>query len=425
MFDISSIIKISSSDQSYKKIAIVSVLICLIFQLLSLYVYWDMEQVSDWREYVDMAKDCYSLNQWYPNSQSIYQDFIWTPGLINLMILQLKLFGTLRSMYFINLVMHWGITFSIYYISKRIYGLRTALIAISLYSLIGSNWFIHLPYGTEVPFVFFGVLAICCILNGNNALLILSGILLVIANWFRPLTVVFIVLGFIYMLVMKYKWYKYVLVFVPMVMLFCLIGLISKNNCGYFITQSSTGGYNLIMTSHDDIVPGECLLRNIHYQKDSYAYIQNKDSLTYLERDSVWMKRAKVWIMFHPVKYSLYATTRIFSLYHSDAWTIGLVNGNKSLSSAKDNRERIVMLMQRIVFNLVYAFVMIVFILSIYIKRKEILSKKGVLLMYVALVTVLTIPFPCIPRYHYPMLFAITILAANVIVYVPNKRFSR
>lgn len=83
------------------------------------------------------------------------------------------------------------------------------------------------------------------------------------------------------------------------------------------------------------------------------------------------------------------------------------------------------MLMQRIVFNIVYAFVMIVFILSFYTRRKEIFSKKGVLLIFIALVTVLTIPFPSIPRYHYPMLFAITILAANALVFASNNGISK
>ena len=107
-----------------------------------------------------MATECFEKGVWYPDVDSIYTSYIWAPGLINFFILQLKLFGTLKANFFLNLLMNVGILWNVWYLSNRFFSRRTAYIAVTLFCLMYSNVMVVLPAGTEVPFLFLSISAL-------------------------------------------------------------------------------------------------------------------------------------------------------------------------------------------------------------------------------------------------------------------------
>ena len=72
-------------------------------------------------------------------SEHLYYSYLWAPGLINFFILQLKLFGTVNFNMVFNLLMNLGIVYEIYWLAKRFFSTRTALLSVIFYNLLYSN----------------------------------------------------------------------------------------------------------------------------------------------------------------------------------------------------------------------------------------------------------------------------------------------
>lgn len=186
-----------------RKIAFLSFLICLVIQLFVIFFYWDVNQISDWGSYMAIAKNCLLFKSWYPSADNLYDSYIWAPGFINWLILQLKFLGSFNYNMIFNLLMNIGITYEIYYLSKKFFNLRTSYISVILYSLIYSNWIIIAPAGTEIPFLFFALTAFCLSLSRHLWKVFFAGFFLIIANWIRPLIFIFIPSIFIWMYIQK------------------------------------------------------------------------------------------------------------------------------------------------------------------------------------------------------------------------------
>lgn len=154
---------------TWKRVAIVAAALWLLLQIVLIVVFWDVAQRSDQGLYMKMATECFEKGVWYPDVDSIYTSYIWAPGLINFFILQLKLFGTLKANFFLNLLMNVGILWNVWYLSNRFFSRRTAYIAVTLFCLMYSNVMVVLPAGTEVPFLFLSISALSLSLSCKTA----------------------------------------------------------------------------------------------------------------------------------------------------------------------------------------------------------------------------------------------------------------
>jgi hypothetical protein len=399
--------------------SVLSVAIWLLLQLIIIGAFWNSEQFGDSKGYIEMATDCFNNGKWYPNEDYLHSSYIWAPGLINLLIFQLKVFGTLKVNFFFNLLMNIGILWNVYLLAKRFFNQRTAYLSVTLFCWLFSNILIVLPVATEIPFLFLSLSAFNLFLTRKGWALILAGILFALANWIRPLVVVFLFVVLLWMLLKKYSLRHYVQLLLPFILLIFSIGWMANKQFGHFVTQSTTSGVNLIMTCNDRAYGG--VATSLLADSTSTCYIKDAKKYTFKEINSIYMKRSINWMKEHPVKTVALYAIKIPGLYIEDSWPERrvLAGGSgfvdKAVHGSANHMDIVNRIINMLVKSIVYYIVMILFLISIIKYRKDLLTDKGYVVLILLLGTLATCVFSVGPAYHYPYLFAAIIWASYYI----------
>ena len=403
---------------TWKRVAVAAASLWLLLQIVLIVVFWDVAQRSDQGLYMKMATECFEKGVWYPDVDSIYTSYIWAPGLINFFILQLKLFGTLKANFFLNLLMNVGILWNVWYLSNRFFSRRTAYIAVTLFCLMYSNVMVVLPAGTEVPFLFLSISALSLSLSPAKPRLhwiALAGVLLAFANWVRPLIIIFVPVILLYFWRNKSHWSCYAALLAPIVLLSIGFGLLAQRQMGYFVYQSTTSGINLIMTANDKAYGGVASSRC--NDSTSTCYIKDVERYTFAERDSIRKTRAIEWIKSHPGRFATLYVMKLAGLYVEDSWPERPIIGgdgfvDKAAHGGADKASIVKRIWNMFYKSVVYYAVLLMFVIAVIKRRKDILTDKGYLLLLLLLGTLSTCIFSVSPRYHYPFFFAAIIWAA-------------
>lgn len=415
------------SDMSLRKTMYGIVALYLVIQLVLIFVYFGAEQTSDQGHYMKVAKECYLSGGWYPMQKHIYDMYIWNLGVINWLVFQWNIFGTDKLNMFFNMLMNIGIIYFIYWLAKRFFTPRTAYISVIICCLLYSSIWSVLPAGSEIPFLFFSLLAYCIAIHAIDLkgekevqyilLLICAGILFAVSNYIRPLVVVFILSLFVYMFVKKVRWFTYLLVLLPYIAINFCIAKVNYQRVGYHIYQAETTGVNLMMTSNDRAYGG--VYNELFDDSTSTCYIKDMDILTFAEKNKIWVDRSLEWIKQHPFQYAKLYVIKMFSLWVEDSWAERPILGKLGFSARAREAQSIddyLWLAKQAIFlvlkSLVYYILLVVFVISVWKNRSEILSPKGYFLLLLLIGVLVTCIFPVCARYHYPFMFALIIWAA-------------
>lgn len=390
--------------------------ISTIIQLFLIGHYGQTSQTADPGAYRDLAYNCYNKGEWYPTLENVYSSYIWAPGFINWLILQLKIFGTLQINMFLNIFLNAGIIYFIYIIANRFFSTRTAYISCIIWCLLYSNWWQVIKMGTEIPFLFCCLAAFILCLKDKKWAYIVAGILFFIANWIRPLALAFIITILIYMIITRKKLLNYFLIIIPFVICTLFIGISVKNKIGYFNVQSTTSGFNLIMSANEKAYGG--VATTLFDDTTTICYVENIKDMTFIQRDSIYKARALQWIKENPLKWSKLFFVKIAGLYVEDSYPdrpiLGGANFVNSIAQGEANKSSISSKITHMFLgSIIYYIVLVLFVISIIKKRKDLLSYKALILIILILGTGATCIFSVSPAYHYPYLFVIIIWAAH------------
>ena len=388
----------------------------VLLQLFVVILYWNSGQGPDAQGYMRNALQCFAIGSTYPSVQNIYDQYLQSPGMVNYLLLQHICFGTTSFSIdkVLNILMNIGIVFNIYYLARRFFDLSTAYISVILYCLLPTNLFAPTGIQTELPYLFLAITGLSLSLNRNGWLVILASLLYGLAHTFRPLVLAFLVVSVVVYLIEKRSLRYYFLVVVPYLLVLYGIGIHNKANTGYFVNSSTTGGYNLIMTAND-----RALARpefSIFDDSTNIAYIPNRQSLTFAEKDSVYKTRAIKWITEHPFRYMVLYVEKIGRLWSGDTWSIPIFSQWDNYDYIRTlpnpgNRVLIRRLIQAIE-GLPYYVLVFAFLITLYKRRREALTLKGVFFLLVLLGTAGTCLFTVEVRFHYPYLFCLVLWAA-------------
>jgi len=395
------------------KIAGVVSALWVVAQIVLITCFWGYPQRGDMSVYISMAYRCFANNEWYPMAEDIYSVYIFAPGFINYLILQFHIFGTVNFNAVLNLFLNVAMLFEIYYLGKKFFSKRTGLISAIIFCLLYSNLIIVLGANTENPFLFLCLSALCLVFSGKWRYIILAGILFALANWIRPLVIIFLFASIVYFVITKTKIYNYVALIIPYIVILLAIGTLTENKIGYFVYQSTTFGINLLITSHDN-ARGNV----VHHQHLEVDDIYDSHLLSFAEKDSIWKTRSFKWIKEHPVKYITLFFIKIPILYVHDAWggmshfdeealTAKFMQGDSTLKYAVIKK-----IASNIMQSIPYYLTFLFFFYAWWVNRKQLLSIKSIFLVIFISGTVITCIFPASPRYHYPFLFPVIIYAA-------------
>ncbi len=387
--------------------------IWVVLQVCLVVKYWNMPNHDDALAYVKLASECIARGTWYPDVHNQYEDFIFGPGYVNLLIGIYHLFGSFSYVRLLNLLMNIAMVFEIRKLAEEIFSIKTGYYAAILYMLIFSNLYAPIAVLTDLPFTFL-LLTALLLCNIRRLLPVaVAGVLIALANWFRPLAIVFLFVILLLFIVQKRRWQSYVALALPLVLTVSLIGQSVKMRTGYFVYQAVSGGYNLAMSSFDEA--NGLVNFNGFGDPDNYICLP-PGNYTYMERDSL-LKRASIrWISEHPFKYVSQLPFKLVALYCEDTWAERVkpdMGFRVVLSKVQGNglklTELIICLLLK---SIVYYIVLLLFLYYVWTNRCDLLRERNAYLLIPVLGTAVTVLFVITSRYHYPYLFAITIYAA-------------
>lgn len=398
-----------------------TIVAALLIQIVLIIIHWDTPQGSDMAYYIAYAKGCVDLNSWYPSASNLYDPYLFAPGLVNLLILCIKVLGSWKAAMILNVLFNLIIIFGVYALGKKFFNINIAYIGVILWNLLYSNWYIVVPVGTELPFLALSLASLCIIVYRNKQILsyILAGGLLILANYVRPLAVLFLIIIVLYMILHKSKWVDYIALIIPIIVGAWMIGTMTEKNTGIFAFQSSTSGVNLAMSANDKAYGG--VATHLFSDTTNLCYIKDKSSFTFSEKDSIYKARALKWISENPGKYVMLFPKKIGGLWIEDSWVDRPILGGdgfvgKVASGGGDKSALIKRLIHMALGSIVYYFVIIIGVLGIIRNFRLILknySTQGLLLLYLLMGVGATCIFCVAPRYHYPMMFVMVLFAAQ------------
>lgn len=400
------------------KVAKVIIPIWFFIQLILIMIYWDSPLTGDTVIYHENALATFEQGVWYPYDLN---RIIVAEPLINSLIAQLKLFGTLNTNKIVNLMMNIGILICVFTIAKKLFNERVAYISCILFCLIYSNTLIVIGTRTELPFVLFLLLALV-VLKPVWWNVMLAGIFMGVAEWYRPLMPVFIPGMILYMFYEKFKIKYYIIFLIALIASVACIGMFNYQQTGRYFVNPSTGGANLFMTANDKAFGGTAT----HLLCDSDVVPPMPKEYNALQKDSVYKVLARDWIKDHPDKFATLYVKKLGLLYIEDSWPDRAILQNSGKLSKyiteKDYESLLRAAVMMIAKSVIYYIVLIIFVISIVRYREELLSKKGTIVLTLILGTLATCLFVVSPTYHYPYMFAVIIWAAYAIDKELEKR---
>ena len=225
--------------------------------------------------------------------------FLWNIGTINITAASLALFHSVTPLLVLYSLMK-GITAWLFYaLTDKIYGFKTAFIALVIYLIYPANYGESTSLLSELPFMFFIILGMYLSIVRNHSFL--GGVMLAIANWFRPMAIVFLLAIIIFFLI---KWRKSIKLLLGYGVMIALIGSFTMHRTGLFLYQAKTGWMALADYS-------------THHAPKSMQ-VRDHEEWNVSQKDSAWQALFFDWLKDHPSEYVQQMPTKLINTYVSD-----------------------------------------------------------------------------------------------------------
>jgi len=305
----------------HRKIVLsVVAIFCIVLFLIA--YFGGFTPTNDGVEYIEQALICIHSGTLYPCSE-IYQTkpFIWHCGAINAIVLSLKLFHSVTPLMYVYAILQAALAYLIYNIGEKLTNnFWISFTAMLLFVCYPNNWGAHTTLLSEIPMLFLSLLAIRLFLCNRISTTLLCGAIFAVANWFRPIAIIFICALILYSLINKKK--KDVLrhsvaMIGAYVAVILLIGSACYLRTGHFVYQNESFWYNMADDAYDGATTdphyGEPL-----FKKGTPRYVENMQQYDCFELNEIWKQRCMTWLKSHPLTYLSKVPDRLFYMYRND-----------------------------------------------------------------------------------------------------------
>lgn len=388
-----------------------------------------LNQFSDYAKYVSLANHMINNNHWwYPSADSINSNYIFNPGTVLYAFIGLKLFGGIKGIVFMNILMSYLYLHIVFVIASKLTKSRSiGYISIIIMCLFPSFISTALIVNSDLPFSVLAYAAFSITLSENRHRSIAAGFLLALSNFFRPLAIFFLVSAVSILFSQRSKLREYIKLLSVFAVTVVAIGIIGLLSSGYFIFQSSTFGYNLIMSTYEKTDGGHT---SEVFHEGNLGFIEDIDNKTYKERDKIWMQRSIEWIFKNPVKYIKLLPKRVLLLFYTDSYflypysksnevsSVGTIKKLIGLRFSELNFVDIITVIQNTLYYICIA--ASIFGTGLYVKERrwDALIPLAIILFCG---TGITIIVSTIVRYHYSFLPIFYIFASITVMYFITK----
>ena len=422
----------SSGGRKYKSVlkflSIVAMAIMLGIQVYVLLTH-KVVLASDSQRYFELATLAAKNGVWYPSSLNVHDTYIFGNGLINLMILLIRLTGSIEAIKFVNIFCTFAILISCIYIIRKIFGDTEIQYWFTIvFCATGTFWGEVAQARTELIFMAFAFGATALLMSGKTYTCLISGAFFALANWTRPLGIVFMIAGIWLLATQRAKLKQYLCLVLSAVITVGVIGGTAYAKCEYFAYQATTGGYNLIMGASEG-ADGTSKFEVFGEGGAGYLSEEQKSEMTFKEKDAFYKAEAMKWIKENTGEYiklmpkkmlvTLYSEGYALGTFYNDAtagnggaFYRGLIGRMTGQSEEKLSSADIIVIWTQAVYmiTLVLAFACVVFLI---VKRRA--AKLMPFIFTVAGAIGVTMLLVGGPRYHFPIL-PYLIMAAAILI---------
>ena len=313
--------------------------------LLGVLIVFGYTPTNDGEGYIEYAQIAIADRQPYPTLHHIIgKPYIWNMGIINLVALSLGLTKSLYPLLILFCIMKALTAWLLAHTTAKLFNRQTALIALILYILYPNNWGQSTMLSSEIPMLFFTMLALytaplsspkapptapegasipmkAIVSPSGDERGAISGAVggaLALANWFRPVAAIFLLALVVYFFLFRRgQWKKltlYLLSGYAFVVL--LIGTSCYLRTGYFLYQADSLWFNMAEATYEtDSQP--------HYNTEVFPegtarYIDDMQHKTAIECSHIWRERSLKWLSEHPVEYLKKVPARLYYIYQND-----------------------------------------------------------------------------------------------------------
>lgn len=249
--------------------------------------------------YLGLARDCIEAGRPYPLPGHVADHaYIANPGYINLLAATISLFGRDTAGLWLNLLLNSALLAVIFALTRRLLGLRTALMATIIYCLVPSDTFIVAGYMSELPFALAAFAAMLEATRPGRRHLVAAGLLLVVANYVRPAGMVFVATLVLCVLTSPGRRLRRLALLVgTLVAATMTLWLVNGAATGTRYCFSTTGGINALLGANPT-ANGAYEPQVLEPGRE--ADIPDSLRLDVFRKDSLWKARALDWALSHP-----------------------------------------------------------------------------------------------------------------------------
>ncbi len=362
----------------------------IVAQIVVICIYWGEPQYSDAANYLDFARQAAAASSWYPTVEMFNNNaWIANTGYINLLVLNLKLFGTAVWVGPQQLVFNIILLLSFYKVVRELGGETLAKVAVIIFCLLPSNVITVAGRMSDIPCVALLMLSFAVIRRDWRCIM-LAGIISAIANWIRPIGTMYWPSLLLFALLKKSPVKYYVSYAAGVAIVMVGIMTLTYSSCGYPLSGSTTKGTNMIMGcwdqatgKYDDVV----------FDSGNPGYIDPELKYNVVERDSCLSARSVDWIIHNPIRWVSLVPKKMFYLWGHDSYAEFVLEENPDHS-----------LSHQMALSGVYYMVLALSVWGIWLKRKDLFGISGIVLLPVLLGCAAHSLMYGGGRYHYPLM---------------------
>ena len=295
--------------------------IFLVWLLAVLFIF-GYTPTNDGVGYLEYAEHCLKEGAPYP-TRSIYQTepFIWNIGIINLTELSLWLSGSLWPLLIVLCFMKAATCLLVGLTAERLFSHRVAVIAMLLFMLYPNNWGQSTMISSEIPSTCLALAAVYLVVSRGRSwrMMAVSGLLLGIANWFRPTALIFIIAIILYLLLFERQHVvKRLGCLLAAFGLFAVsVGTLCYLRTGHFVYQARSYWFSMVDECYDGAPVGPHWGQPI-WPKGYPRYVENHEEMDCFQLEQIWKERSLDWLKEHKVEYLKKIPGRLYYMYLSD-----------------------------------------------------------------------------------------------------------
>ena len=277
-------------------------------------------QFGDAKSYLDLAIYCAQNATWYPNAHNMYDTYVFGNGYVNILAACMRLAPGLPWVALLNLAFMQAIVWLSAGIAWRTArSPRAACLTAVLVCLSAGFWGEVVASRTELCFIALACLSLYLLTFPCPVAALLAGTVLALANWVRPLLVVYLPAMLLFLWLRRASARRMAALLVGVLAVTLAVGASAQRRTGRFIFQAQTMGINMLMGANDD---ADGSYNNAVFQEGKAGYIDplQRERMTFYQIDTLYRDEAISWIARNVPSFLALAPAKLFYFLATDTY---------------------------------------------------------------------------------------------------------